>query len=124
MAGGAGKISWFNDSTTASGISAASNPGIAVYNQATLGGYWLMHLPNGRQAVFKQIDIGPAPWTGRLYDFSTPALSAIGNTTANFPTDATAIGTYLGKTVPAQYAGLVIGQAGSANTAAAPTSSG
>lgn len=118
---GPGKISWFNDATTASGISAATYPGIAVLDQATLGGYWLVHMPNGRQAVVKQIDIGPATWTGRLYDFSAPAVRALGYTTSNFPTDAVANATYLGKTVPAAYASMVLGQGGSAHSGSAGT---
>ncbi len=102
-----GKISWFTGQQTASGIS-INVPGIAVYNHSTLGGYWLMQAPNGRQFVVQQTDIGPAPWTGRLFDFTESLLTRIGYTTSNFPTDAQATGYYLGKTIPPQYQSLLI----------------
>lgn len=115
-----GKISWFGgpqDSssgpTTSSGAP-VSYPAISTYNQATKGGYWLVHMPNGRTAVLKQTDIGPAPWTGRNFDFTYTALPLLGYSTGNFPTDANITATYLGKSVPAQYQHLVIGQGGTA----------
>lgn len=99
-----GKISWFggpNDPTTgpttASGAP-VSNPGIAVYNRATLGGWWLMKLPNGLLSVIQQTDIGPAPSTGRTFDFTYGTLPALGYSQNNFPTGATVSGVYLGKT--------------------------
>jgi hypothetical protein len=101
-----GKVSWFggpNDpmsgSQTASGRP-LSVPGIAVYNQATLGGYWLVEFPNGKKLVLQQTDIGPAPWTGRKVDVTSSALPAAGYTEGNFPTDSTVHCRYLGKTVP------------------------
>ena len=101
-----GKISWFggpNDpsagSMTASGAP-ISEPGIAVYNRQTLGGYWQVTMPNGHQAVLKQTDIGPAPWTGRKVDFTYSALPQLGYSEQNFPTDATISATYLGHNPP------------------------
>jgi hypothetical protein len=98
-----GRISWFggpNDPTdsghTANGLTTAT-PGIAVYNQATLGGYWKVTAPNGRTRVIQQTDIGPAPWTGRLIDFTYSALNLFGYSEGNFPTNATASAVYLGK---------------------------
>jgi hypothetical protein len=93
-----GKISWFNDNveSTASG----QKGGIAVYNQQTLGGWWLVKLPNGAEEYIKQTDIGPAPWTGRKFDFSQNNLEAIGYTTGNFPTDSEIEATYVGKQYP------------------------
>ena len=40
-------------------------PGIAIYNRATLGGYWKVTAANGKTAILKQTDLGPAPFTGR-----------------------------------------------------------
>jgi hypothetical protein len=101
-----GKVSWFggpkdttSTSTTASG-KPVSVPGIAVYNQSTLGGYWLVQFPNGKKLVLQQTDIGPAPWTGRVIDVTYSALPAAGYSTGNFPTDSTVHARYLGKSVP------------------------
>lgn len=99
-----GKISWFggpqdptSGPTTASGAP-VTNPGIAVYNQATLGGWWLIKMPNGLLTFIKQTDIGPAPSTGRTFDFTYSALQSLGYSTSNFPTDSSVSGVYLGKT--------------------------
>jgi hypothetical protein len=98
MAVTTGKISWFTGGKTASGAPATA-PGIAVYNHQTLGGYWLIRLPNGHAAVVRQTDIGPAPWTGRTFDFTASLVQSLGYTTKNFPTDSRASGEYLGKTL-------------------------
>lgn len=110
-----GKISWFGGpsdpsagGTPASGIP-ISTPGIATYNRATLGGYFLVTAPNGRRAVLRQTDLGPAPWTGRAIDFTYSSLPLLGYSQGNFPTDAVAHATYLGKTVPGQYRSLLKG---------------
>ena len=100
-----GKISWFGGPqdkttgpTTASGAP-TSTPGIAVYNQSTLGGYWLLRMPNGHGVVVKQTDIGPAPSTGRTFDFTYSLLPLLGYNTSNFPTNQSVRGVYLGKTI-------------------------
>lgn len=98
-----GKVSWFggpNDSTdsgkTALGLSTAT-PGIAVYDNSTLGGYWKVTTENGRTQVIRQTDIGPAPWTGRVVDITYSALSHFGYNEGNFPTDSFVTAVYLGK---------------------------
>jgi hypothetical protein len=98
-----GKVSQFggpNDPTdsghTANGMTTAT-PGIAVYNENTLGGYWKVTTANGRTQVIQQTDIGPAPWTGRLIDFTYSAVHLFGYTQQNFPTDSVASAVYLGK---------------------------
>ncbi len=78
--------------TTAMGISLAANPGIAVYNHQTLGGYWRLTVGNVTKVV-RQVDIGPAPWTGRLFDISYNLMSDLGSPA----TDSTASAVYLGK---------------------------
>jgi hypothetical protein len=102
-----GRVSWFggpHDPTTwpmtASG-QPTSTPGIAVYDTATLGGYWQIQLPNHHLAVLPQTDIGPAPWTGRMLDVTYSALPDLGYDTQSFPTDATISAVYLGKSVGA-----------------------
>lgn len=100
-----GRVSWFggpNDGstsqTTASGAP-TSTPGIAVYNRATLGGYWkVTDTKTGRSAVLKQTDLGPAPWTGRKIDLTYSALNRFGYSEHNFPTDSTFKAEYLGRT--------------------------
>lgn len=100
----AGKVSWFggpNDAETGSNKTATGTssgaPGIAVYNRATLGGYWKVTAANGKTAVLKQTDLGPAPFTGRAIDVSSGALPKLGYSEGNFPTGATFKATYLGK---------------------------
>jgi len=100
-----GLISWFGgpgDPTdsghTASGGTTAT-PGIAVYNHATLGGWWLLKAPNGSVGIVQQTDVGPAPSTGRKFDFTYSLLPLFGYTTKNFPTGSQATGIYLGKTL-------------------------
>ncbi|MGI8847273.1 MAG: hypothetical protein ACR2GX_03265 [Candidatus Dormibacteria bacterium] len=102
-----GKTSWFggpgdpsDSGQTASGIP-ESVPGIAVYNHATLRGYWLVQFPNGKKLVLQQTDIGPAPWTGRKVDIIYSALPKAGYTESNFPTDGTVHTRFLGFNVPA-----------------------
>lgn len=99
-----GLISWFGGPgdattgpTTASGAP-VTQPGIAVYNRATLGGWWLLKLPNGKLTTIQQTDIGPAPYTGRKFDFTYSALPSLGYSEKNFPTNASISGVYLGKT--------------------------
>lgn len=100
-----GRVSWFggpNDGstsqTTASGAP-TSTPGIAIYNRATLGGYWrVTDTKTGRSAVLKQTDLGPAPWTGRKIDVTYSALNRFGYGEHNFPTDSTFKAEYLGRT--------------------------
>lgn len=101
-----GRVSWFggpNDAMagdqTATGVS-TSEPGVAVYNQKTLGGYWQIRFPNRRVVALKQTDIGPAPWTKRVLDVTYSALAQIGYTEQSFPTDARVDATYLGKSAP------------------------
>lgn len=98
-----GKVSWFggpkdgsDSGHTALGLTTAT-PGIAVYNEATLGGYWNVTFPNGRKKVLRQTDIGPAPWTNRVVDVTYSALASIGYSESNFPTDSEVTAEYLGK---------------------------
>jgi hypothetical protein len=102
-----GKVSWFGgpgDSssgpTTASGKPVSAG-GIAVYNSATLGGWWAVTFPNGRTVTLQQNDIGPAPWTGKVVDVDYASLAAAGYSQSNFPTGATVKAVYLGKSANA-----------------------
>jgi hypothetical protein len=102
MTATSGLVSWFggpNDpgaqGTPASGIPIGT-PGIAVYNRATLGGWWAIRAPNGSIGVLQQTDIGPAPSTGRRFDFTYSSLPLFGYSQQTFPTGASAQGVYLG----------------------------
>ena len=103
-----GRVSWFggpSDPTdsghTASG-GTTKEPGIAIYNRATLGGYWRVTAPNGRTAVLRQTDLGPAPFTGRKVDVTYSALGQLGYNEHNFPTDSQVKATFLGKNRPSE----------------------
>lgn len=103
----AGKVSWFggpHDAETGSNRTATGTPsgapGIAVYNRATLGGYWKVTAANGKSAVLKQTDLGPAPFTGRAIDVSSGALPKLGYSEQDFPTNSQFKATFLGHTLP------------------------
>jgi hypothetical protein len=96
-----GRTSVFNDSGTYTGISAASNEGLAIninpgtdsgWSNATVrhwadtGQRFLVKLL-GRQRWTRIIDLGPAGWVNRALDFSQPLASAMGFG-SNFPTDS------------------------------------
>lgn len=120
-----GAVSWFggpNDHTTGPTTSdgkPVSDPGIAVYNTATLNGYWRVTFPNGRTAVLQQTDIGPAPWTGRVLDVLYSALPYIGYSQDDFPTGVEIHATYLGSNP--KLASAAIGGGGHATTGNANT---
>jgi hypothetical protein len=97
-----GKISWFggpddpsSGPTTASGLS-ITYPGVAVYRDDTIGGWWRVHMGN-KTFDIQQTDKGPAPWTGRVMDFTYTAVRALGYTEQNFPTDSRISAVYLGR---------------------------
>lgn len=93
-----GRVSCFSDGTTATGVSAATTPGIAVARSDTLGGWWMVRFPNGRSLRLRQIDWGPAAWTGRVVDVSLPAahLAGYGGSCWTFPTDSIVTAEFLG----------------------------
>jgi hypothetical protein len=84
-----GTASWFNDSTTATGISASSHFGVSVrrpgttygaaVNESSKLGYWKVTMPDGKSMVLQQIDIGPNQSVGnsRTIDLSAPAAKAL-----------------------------------------------
>lgn len=110
MAAIAGKVSWFGgandpeDSGHTANGETTKTPGIAVYNHGTLGGYWRVKAPNGKTAVLKQTDIGPAPWTGRKIDVTYSALNKFGFNEHDFPTDSHFEAEYLGRKPPKEVA--------------------
>lgn len=78
------------------------DPGIAVYNSGSLGGWWKVIAPNNKSAILRQTDLGPS--TSRTVDInSVAARSVFGYKVGDkFPTDE---GTwkieYIGKVKPA-----------------------
>jgi hypothetical protein len=100
-----GRTSCFNDSVTASGISARTHAGIATRYSSRMKGYWRVKFANGRVMVLQQIDWGPAKWTGRPIDISGPAAKAAGygsNCDFSPVTDTVVRATYLGKHRPSK----------------------
>jgi hypothetical protein len=102
-----GKVSRFNDSVTASGISAASNAGLALnLKQGTDSGWnnsktqgWMTAAREGKpyyadvgiggkSGIFPIIDLGPAGWVNRAIDVSNKAAQKMGLSVSNFPTDS------------------------------------
>lgn len=68
------------------------NPGIAIYNSATLGSWWrVCWLARPRATGCRwvlQSDFGPARWTGRLIDINAVASRKLWGISAwRFPTD-------------------------------------
>lgn len=62
--------------------------GIAFLNRATLGKWFNVKAPNGKELLLIQSDIGPSASTGRLIDISARAAEAFGYSPTNFPTDS------------------------------------
>lgn len=101
-----GRVSWFSDGTTASGLSAAYNAGLALNlapgtdsgwnNPVTQG--WISSARNGKPVMFRVriagqvadmplIDLGPAGWVNRAIDVSGPGVDRLGLSRSAFPTD-------------------------------------
>lgn len=72
------KGSFFTDHRTASGADASKEAGIALPSREHLGEMFNVTGPDGRTTKLRQIDIGPAKWTGRGIDFSGPAKDKLG----------------------------------------------
>lgn len=86
-----GKVSIFGPPTepaeqTASGGS-SSAPGIALRSSATMGKLFDVNIA-GHRGVLRQVDWGPAAWTGRDIDVTGAGARKIGINPSNFPTDA------------------------------------
>lgn len=101
-----GKVSWFggphdptSGPTMASGKPVSAG-GLAFDSTSTLGGWWLVHFPNGRSVVLQQNDVGPASWTGRKFDINYASLAAAGYSEGDFPTGSEVSAEYLGKHKP------------------------
>jgi hypothetical protein len=94
-------MTWFggpNDPTAggapASGLGYLSN-GMAYYNTGSLGSRWLLQFPWGQSLSMRQIDVGPAPWTGNKFDMAYSALPQTPYNEQTWP-NPTVTGTYLG----------------------------
>src|SRR5581483_5881400 len=100
-----GPSSWFggpNDKTTGPTTASGApigDPGIAVYNRSTLGGWWAIKAPNGSIGIVRQTDLGPSPSTGRKFDYTYSLLPLFGYSQQNFPTGGQTYGFYLGKSL-------------------------
>lgn len=111
-----GKVSWFSDERTASGISAKDEEGVALnlrpgtrkgwYNKKTKAWMSAAKAGNpfcakislkGRSAVFPIIDLGPSEYTGLAIDVSLPAVQALGYTDQSFPVRSIASARVVGR---------------------------
>jgi hypothetical protein len=102
-----GRVSWFTDGITASGLSAGANAGLALniaagtdsgWNNSTTQG-WISAARSGapvdfhvwiagRYARMPVIDLGPAGWVYRAIDVSGPGVDLLGLSRSSFPTDS------------------------------------
>jgi hypothetical protein len=96
-----GRMTWFggpNDpnaqGTPASGLGWRID-GMSYYSYGSLGGRWLLHFPWGQTLPMTQIDVGPAPWTGNLFDIAYSALPGTPYSQDTWP-NPTVTGTYQG----------------------------
>lgn len=104
-----GKISWYggvhdaqDNNQTFTGIPNESVAGIATPYDHTKKGWWLLTDPkSGQQHVVRDIEKGPAAFTGRKFDLNPNAAALFGweATDAKFPTDRELHGVYLGKNI-------------------------
>lgn len=93
-----GRASVFSDGNTASGL----HDGISTWFYGRLTGYWRIVAPNGRVSVERQVDNGPARFTGRWLDLLPGATARFGYSFGGFPTDeGTWRGEFLGYRLPA-----------------------
>lgn len=77
------------------------NPGIAVYNRDTLGGWWRLRDPRtGKVVIVQQTDLGPNTWTGKKIDLNARLIRDLGYSESNYP-NHTMGARYLGKRRPA-----------------------
>lgn len=65
-----------------------TTPGIALYDESTLGKWFVVWGPHGKKFLLPQVDVGPAPWTGKSIDINAPAAALMGYTPKTFPTGA------------------------------------
>ena len=107
-----------------------ANPGIAVYTDSSLGGWWKIVAPDGKGAILQQIDYGPSasgPRGRRIVDIDSVAARSVfalpeGNA---FPTDqGNWTIQYMGKTQPPGAITKDNGGTGSATPTATTSSSG
>jgi len=86
-----GRMTWFGGprDPEAQGIPASGlgwrADGMSVYNYGSLGHHWLIHFPWGQTLDMSQIDVGPAPWTGNVFDMAFSALPNTPYNTQNWP---------------------------------------
>lgn len=112
-----GKVSWFRDGQTASGISASTNPGVSLNlvpgtdqgwnNEVTDA--WMKWAREGRPMFVKVttqgksaempiLDKGPAGWTNRAIDISVPGVYKMGfRNLSDFKTDEQGTVQFLGR---------------------------
>jgi hypothetical protein len=77
-----GRVSVFGGGLTAGGYIADTTPGIALYQYETLGMMYRVTL-DGHRALMRHIDVGPAPWTGRMIDITFAGASLLGGVTTD-----------------------------------------
>jgi hypothetical protein len=107
-----GRCSWFgqfrgkhrwvdneDNGQNASGLS-QETPGIAYMAKKTLRHWFKVTFPNNKSFIIRQVDIGPADWTGKMIDVNAPLAEMAGYSPKNFPTGAMVKFQYIGIEVP------------------------
>ena len=107
-----GQMSWFgwfegkhdwddhlDNGRNASGL-AQSVPGIAYHNKDTIKHWWKLTFPNKKTVIVRQVDLGPAGWTGKIIDVNASLADMIGYSPRTFPTGKLILFQYINKEKP------------------------
>lgn len=85
---GKSKYKWIDredNGQNASGLPQMT-PGIAYMSKKTMKHWFKLTFPNGKSFIVRQVDLGPAEWTGKLIDVNAPLAEMAGYSPKNFPT--------------------------------------
>jgi hypothetical protein len=86
-----------------------SQPGLAIADNSTLGGWWLVKTPNGNIGLVKQT--ATAPGGGNKFSFTSGLASMFGYKPANLPSAGQSYGVYVGQSTAAPTFGTNLGKA-------------
>lgn len=75
-------------------------PGIAYMCRSTIKHWFKITFPNGKTFIVRQVDLGPAGWTGKTIDVNAPLAEMAGYSPKTFPTGAIVYFQYFGTNMP------------------------